>query len=173
MLAADSDRIVSRAAEDRAQRILRGYLDHDREFQTLTAAAEAHFQSADWPAAQRDARRRLDLFGEATARVVAALPSGEREQGWRQTRLAFDREVETLPNRELARTFYNSVVRRARATEGIDAEREFDAPPIHELPIVPDTMLYRFDTSQPIAQWLQQLLARCLQGCLFVAKSSL
>jgi isocitrate dehydrogenase kinase/phosphatase len=114
--------------------IIREAFDAYREgFREFTARARAHFESADWHAAQRDSAERLDLYGACLVGALARL--GERlgdrfhERAlWRAANRSYAHGLPGRLDAELAESFFNSVTRRVFATAGVDPAIEFVHP---------------------------------------------
>jgi isocitrate dehydrogenase kinase/phosphatase len=103
------------------------YLDR---FRVLTREARPHFERRAWDAVQRDAKRRLDLYGGCVVQTVDAVRTllGERaaeRDVWKSIRDAFGFQPVAPSERELAETFFNSIVRRIFHTVGVDPMVEF------------------------------------------------
>ncbi|HEU4725728.1 MAG TPA: bifunctional isocitrate dehydrogenase kinase/phosphatase [Candidatus Eisenbacteria bacterium] len=113
-----------------AELIADGFERYLTRFRALTAEARGNFERSDWPAIQRGAKNRLDLYGGFVVQSVAAIRellderSGERET-WTAIRSVFERRIALHPERELAETFFNSNVRRVFHTVGVDPLVEF------------------------------------------------
>src|SRR5262245_22703578 len=123
---ADSTTIAAEAAE-----LIAGvFAGTMKRFQVLTHVARRHFQYRDWHAMQRDAGRRLDLYGDALAGTRVGLRHllGARLEDravWSAIRAAFEERVAGRPDGELAETFFNSCVRRVFHTVGVAPDVEF------------------------------------------------
>src|SRR5262245_61188745 len=94
--------LVGAAAELIAEGFER-YLDR---FRALTREARGHFERRDWPAAQRDAKARLDLYGGFVVQSVAAVhellgPRATERDTWAAVREVFERRIALHPEREL------------------------------------------------------------------------
>ena len=112
--------------------VLAAFERHGQRFARITARARRHFVRGDWTAAQKDAVRRLDLYGECVEDALA----GVRERlgalaadrtTWHAIRSLYACAVAERRNAELAETFYNSCVRRMFHIVGVDPELEFVA----------------------------------------------
>jgi len=113
-----------------AQLIADGLERYLTRFRALTREARDNFERSDWPAIQRDAKNRLDLYGGFVVRSVTAIRdllgdhAGAREM-WAAIHAVFERRIALHPERELAETFFNSNVRRVFHTVGVDPIVEF------------------------------------------------
>jgi len=113
-----------------ARDILDRYDAFTQERKAITRRARPRFESRDWAGGQRDARERLDLRDQAVHETVgvcrAELAGAAREREvWLALRERYDAEVESRPDAEIARSFYNSVSRRVLGTVGVAAGIEF------------------------------------------------
>src|SRR5690242_8499352 len=108
-----------------AEELLAAYAEYLGDFLEVTGRAGRRFLRREWRAAQADGAERLELYSMHVLRAVERLrrqpPDGA---GWKR---AFAELVEGRPDAELARTFFNSVVRRVLDTTGVAAESEFTA----------------------------------------------
>ncbi|MEA1053261.1 bifunctional isocitrate dehydrogenase kinase/phosphatase [Lamprobacter modestohalophilus] len=101
-------------AKQLAEAILDGFDRHYRLFRTITADARVHFEQADWPAAQRCARERIDFYdcrvGETVAVLRREFHLRTADDGlWRRVKVEYSRLLPQHHQPELAETFYNSV----------------------------------------------------------------
>ena len=117
-------------AADAADAILAAFERWHADFRAVTRRARGRFLRREWREAQGDAEERLGLYSTAVAAAVEevrgriAPPEGKREH---VAKVRYAVDVEDRPDAELARTFFNSVVRRALGTVGVDARAEFTA----------------------------------------------
>ena len=126
-----------RTADDAAARIADGFDDYNARFSDLTRRARRRFERRDWHLSLADANARIDLYDvcvrETLARMEALLEERVRARPlWRRIREAYAARIAGLPDRELYKTFYNSVVRRFFLIDGVAVDLEF-----HALDIVP------------------------------------
>jgi isocitrate dehydrogenase kinase/phosphatase len=96
----------------------------------ITRRARTRFETRDWTGGQRDARDRLDLRDHALHETVgvcrAELAGAARDrETWLALRERYDAAVESRPDAEIARSFFNSVSRRVLGTVGVAAGIEF------------------------------------------------
>ena len=121
------------AAADAAAIVSQAFRTYREGFRGFTARARAHFEAADWHAAQRDSAERLDLYGACLAGALSQLRErlGDRfldRALWRAANRAYARGLAGQPDSELAETFFNSVTRRVYAHAGVDPAIEFVHP---------------------------------------------
>jgi isocitrate dehydrogenase kinase/phosphatase len=129
---------LSEAADRAAALILDAFLDYNGRFSDVTRRARRHFERRDWRQAQADAGARIDLYDacihETLARLEGLLDERVRSRPlWIAMRAAYAGHVAGLPDRELAKTWFNTLSRRFFHTRGVDAAIEFvalDADPL-------------------------------------------
>jgi isocitrate dehydrogenase kinase/phosphatase len=101
-------------AKQLAEAILDGFDRHYRLFRAITADARLHFEQADWVAAQRCARERIDFYDCRVRETVAVLRREFHlrtadDSLWRRVKVEYSRLLPQHRQPELAETFYNSV----------------------------------------------------------------
>ena len=106
-----------------------GYNGH---FRAITQRARARFERRDWLGARSDAVERIELYDRCVAaigaRLSAQLGEDARQRAlWTQVRERYAGLVEPLLDRELYKTFFNTLTRRFFGTRGVDPEIEFVA----------------------------------------------
>jgi isocitrate dehydrogenase kinase/phosphatase len=125
------------ALTEQGAALLFGTFDTYRgRFAAITARARRHFERRDWAGGQRDAVRRLDIYGECVSEALhqlrgrlGALAADRRT--WNAMRARYGAEAAGRGDAELAETFFSSCARRTFQTVGVDPEVEFvalDAP---------------------------------------------
>jgi isocitrate dehydrogenase kinase/phosphatase len=107
-----------------------GFDDYNARFSDITRRARKRFERRDWRQAQTDATARIDLYEiclrETLARLEALLEDRVRSRPlWRGIRQAYAERIAALPDRELYKTFYNSLVRRFFRIDGVAPDVEF------------------------------------------------
>jgi isocitrate dehydrogenase kinase/phosphatase len=122
-------------ADEIAGTLLLAYERYLEGFLGITSRAGARFRARAWREAQEDAAERLDLFSHAVASTVEAVGADLRRKhaeggpGEAAFKTRFrDRSAERA-DADLARTFFNSVVRRVLGTTGVDPRTDFTADP--------------------------------------------
>ncbi len=115
-----------------AARIVDGFDDYNARFSDITRRARKRFERRDWTLAQADHLARIDAYDlclrETLARVEEVLAERVRSRPlWRTIRAAFAERIAALPDRELYKTFYNSLVRRFFLIDGVAPDLEFMA----------------------------------------------
>ncbi|WP_417323582.1 bifunctional isocitrate dehydrogenase kinase/phosphatase [Dokdonella soli] len=112
--------------------ILDAFLDYNGRFADITRRAKRHFERRDWRQAQLDAVARIDLYDvcirETLARLELLLDDRVRSRPlWAAMRHEYAALIEPLLDRELTKTFFNTLSRRFFRTSGVDAGIEFVA----------------------------------------------
>ena len=115
-----------------ASLILDAFLDYNARFSDITRRAKRWFERRNWKQAQIDVVWRMDLYDECLAETLARLELllDDRIRSrplWAAMRDAYEALVEPLLDRELTKTFFNSVSRRFFHTSGVAADIEFVA----------------------------------------------
>ncbi len=106
--------LSSQIAFDIARTILDGFDKHYRLFREASQAAKRHFETANWPVAQRAARERIDYYDQRVQEAVQALeddyaPEDLADHVWREIKLHYIGLLSGHKQPELAETFFNSV----------------------------------------------------------------
>jgi len=112
--------------------ILDAFLDYNARFSDITRRARRWFERRSWKQAQIDTVWRMDLYDECVVdtlgRLQVLLDDRMRSRAlWARIRDAYAERIEPLLDRELTKTFFNSVSRRFFGTSGVDAAIEFVA----------------------------------------------
>ncbi|HEY6984573.1 MAG TPA: bifunctional isocitrate dehydrogenase kinase/phosphatase [Rhodanobacteraceae bacterium] len=118
--------------------ILDAFLDYNARFSDITRRAKRWFERRNWKQAQTDLVWRMDLYDEVLADTLARLELllDDRIRSrplWTAMRAEYERLVEPLLDRELTKTYFNSVSRRFFHTSGVAPDIEFvslDTEPI-------------------------------------------
>ncbi|MEP7041488.1 MAG: bifunctional isocitrate dehydrogenase kinase/phosphatase [Dokdonella sp.] len=145
--------------------ILDAFLDYNERFADITRRAKRHFEQRDWHAVQVDAVARIDLYdvcaGETLERLERLLDDRVRSRTlWASIRNEFAAQIEPLIDKELTKTFFNTLSRRFFRTRGVDAEIEFIALDIEPTAgIVEAVALNRYGSEGDLEQTCARLLA--------------
>ena len=120
----------SNPAQRAAALVADGFDDYNARFSDITRRARRRFERRDWKLAHTDATARIDLYEqcvrETLARLEALLEDRVRSRPlWRDARTAYAERIVALPDRELYKTFYNSLVRRFFLIDGVAPDVEF------------------------------------------------
>ena len=143
-----------------AMRIADAFDDYNARFSDITRRARKRFERRDWRLAQADNAARIDLYGvcvdETLARLETQLDDRMRSRAlWRSVREAYAARVGHLPDRELYKTFFNSLVRRNFRIDGVAADLEFLAFEIAPTgdPACPGELEHEAFGDDPAAVW--------------------
>lgn len=147
--------------------ILDAFLDYNERFADITRRARRHFERRDWRQAQVDAVARIDLYdvcvAEALARLELLLDDRVRSRPlWAAMRRDYAALIEPLLDRELTKTFFNTLSRRFFNTLGVDVAIEFVA--LDEEPtrgIAEPVALNRYAAGHDLAGTCARILADC------------
>ncbi|HET9049319.1 MAG TPA: bifunctional isocitrate dehydrogenase kinase/phosphatase [Chiayiivirga sp.] len=115
-----------------AERIRDGFADYHARFAAITRRAKGRFEQRDWNAMRSDLVERIELYDVCVKQMQDWLAQvlAERAQDrvlWNRIRDAYAGTVEHLLDRELYKTFFNTLTRRFFKTLGVDAAIEFVA----------------------------------------------
>lgn len=115
------------AAEGAAERILRAYEAYLADFLAITRRAEGRFLRREWQQGQQDGAERLHVFSGWVQRTVEDVRNALEDAAGAKARFA--ELSEARPDCDVARTFFNSVVRRVLGTRGVNTRTDFTAEP--------------------------------------------
>ena len=115
-----------------AERIRDGFADYHARFAAITRRAKGRFEQRDWGAMRSDLVERIELYDVCVKQMQDWLAQvlAERAQDrvlWNRIRDAYAEAVEQLLDRELYKTFFNTLTRRFFRTHGVDPSIEFVA----------------------------------------------
>ncbi|MET0497523.1 MAG: bifunctional isocitrate dehydrogenase kinase/phosphatase [Steroidobacteraceae bacterium] len=136
--------------EQCASALVRAFAEYNNEFRVITRRAPQRFEDREWRGSLRDAVERIELYDRYVNRAViqmrARLGEDVSERAiWSSVKRRFTELIETLPDREFDKTFFNSVTRRTFGTVGTDAAVEFvalDLDPIGSITTPVETNIY-------------------------------
>lgn len=119
-------------AEPIALLIRDAFEDYHARFAAVTRRARVRFETMDWAGARLDAVERIELYdhciAECALRLQALLLSHAHDRDlWSTVRDRYAEMIGGLIDRELYKTFYNTLTRRFFKTQGVDAAIEFIA----------------------------------------------
>ncbi len=119
-------------ASSLARLIDEAFADYHAQFAALTRRARPRFEQRDWAGARDDASERIALYDacvdQCRLRLQAVLQSRAFDRTlWQSVRDRYAGLIEHQIDRELYKTFYNTLSRRFFQTQGVDAQVEFVA----------------------------------------------
>ena len=108
------------------------FADYHARFAEITRRAKTRFETQDWAAARADAVERIELYDQCIAECALRLQSvllgqAHDRSRWMAARGAFEALVAGQIDRELYKTFYNTLSRRFFRIRGVDPALEFVA----------------------------------------------
>ena len=120
------------AADAIARLIHDAFADYHARFAEITRRAKTRFETQDWAAARADAVERIELYDQCIAECALRLQSvllgqAHDRSRWMAARAAFEALVAGQIDRELYKTFYNTLSRRFFRIRGVDPALEFVA----------------------------------------------
>lgn len=123
---------------DAARYIADAFQRYNNDFRLLTRRAAQRFDTRDWRGSQSDAVERIDLYGHHVDACVEALRGMLGDQAmnrgyWPQIRSRFAAQIETLSDKEFAKTFFSSITRQLFDTVGVAPDIEFVATDLDPL----------------------------------------
>ena len=119
-------------AESVAAQIREAFADYHARFAAITRRAKGRFERCDWNGARDDAVERIALYDRCVAEASEALDAHLGAQAhdralWSAVHARYAGQIEPLLDRELYKTFFNTLTRRFFKTRGVDAAIEFVA----------------------------------------------
>lgn len=153
-------------AESGATLIRDAFNAYQEAFMEITSRSRSRFEARDWAGAQRDAIERLDLYRVKVELLLGAIRDllgkrAEEKALWEEIKLRYAVLVTGRDDIELAKTFFNSTVRKIIVIIGTEPDIEFlfaelDAPPIRS-----EKPIYRsYPGGGPIRETLIEIFRR-------------
>jgi len=151
---------TARAGAHLLHEVYQAYRD---QFDLVTRRARARFERQDWTGGQQDARERLLLYSQFVSwvqRDIASLLGARAGDGrtWRHLKERYATLTRGRGDGEIARTFFNSVSRRVRATVGIDPTTEFLDDEYYSHATAEDAELNHYDVAYDLGRVLKAIL---------------
>ncbi|RZZ84008.1 MULTISPECIES: bifunctional isocitrate dehydrogenase kinase/phosphatase [Pseudoxanthomonas] len=108
------------------------FADYHARFADITRRAKTRFEQRDWNGARDDAVERIALYDacvdECRLRLQAVMGQRAFDRTlWHAIRARYAALIDNQIDRELYKTFYNTLTRRFFRTQGVDAQVEFVA----------------------------------------------
>ncbi len=154
------------AAAGCAALILEAFNIYQEKFTEITSRARTRFEKCDWTGAQRDAIERLDLYtkiiNQLIPKVKELVGSGHNDSRlWSQAKMNFTALVAARQDIELAKTFYNSTLRKVMVVIGTEPGAEYLDSELDTPPIQSEKPIYRsYPSNGPLPNLLIELLKR-------------
>ncbi|CAB5080127.1 Isocitrate dehydrogenase phosphatase (EC /kinase (EC [Olavius algarvensis associated proteobacterium Delta 3] len=110
--------------------ILDAFREYQYAFDRITLMGRDRFIERDWRGAHQDVVERIELYRRAVEQVVSSLKTGigsghTSSDIGRRIKTGYLRAIADRNDIELAKTFFNSAIRRVFETIGVDSESEF------------------------------------------------
>lgn len=107
-----------------------GFADYGQRFRAVTQSSRRRFEQRDWLGAQQDARERIALYDRVVLEILDQIRQllGRQVHAvplWSTARDCYEARLGSAIDRELNKTFFNSVSRRLFQTIGVNADIEF------------------------------------------------
>ena len=146
-----------------AHQVREGFEHYNRQFAAVTARSRSHFETGDWGAAREDAVARIGLYDACIADTIAMLRQQmtDQEPGlWSGVRDAYAEAIRPLIDRELYKTWFNTLTRRLLNIRGMDARMEFMAMDIEPSDAITHPVarhIYSVSESRPVDAMMRLL----------------
>ncbi|MDX1571887.1 MAG: bifunctional isocitrate dehydrogenase kinase/phosphatase [Xanthomonadales bacterium] len=123
------DRPIAHTA---AETIYAGFERYNAAFREITASSRRRFETRDWHGARHDAIARIDLYDQDIAQCIADLQAllGDALKDttvWSAAKKRYAEMLGEAIDRELFKTYFNSLSRRIFGTVGVNPDIEFVA----------------------------------------------
>ncbi len=146
--------------------ILNGFDAFFAEYKNITLGAQARFEAADWPAAQKAMRDRLDLWKQKRAIVadaVTTITAGgvyDREN-WEVAKSEFSELIQHHVNFEIAQSFFNSIYCYIFKHEKVRDLHAFVSAPYGYKPEGGDQIIHSYPFSGDGTSVVREMLLNC------------
>jgi isocitrate dehydrogenase kinase/phosphatase len=138
--------------------LLEGFRQYFSSFQALTGLAPEYFRDRDWNASQLNHRNRMRLYKDhvqKTKKLINATTVVIDYHSWLVIKSQYSIAISDLPEKELAETFFNSVIRKTKPDLAIDEALMFVHEGYNSCVLYPNENLYH---SYPSAWGLQRII---------------
>jgi isocitrate dehydrogenase kinase/phosphatase len=149
--------------EQMALLIQQGFQAYMEKFKAMTLMAPVFFRNRDWKAMQVNHRDRLRLYKDhvqQTKNDILRLPEVFDYQAWLEAKSIYSGEISRWPDKELAETFFNSVIRKTKKTQAIDPNLMFVHEGFNSCDLYPNEKLYY---TYPSEWGLEKILRQIFQ----------
>lgn len=107
------------------ERILEGYMSYIDTFNELTSLSPKHFKDRDWIGMQQNHKRRLRLYKDQVSATRLLLSETLKDEPldqnfWIESKAYYSWIITERKDKELAETFFNSVLRKISPQSGIN-----------------------------------------------------
>lgn len=133
--------------DETAQVLLAGFDSYFRDFHDLTDLAPLFFKTKDWKSMQQNHRRRLRLYKDQVYKTrqqlkEILLDNVDNFEFWKSTKSTYSQLITKRNDKELAETFFNSVIRKSYSGLSINEELMFVHEGYNSCVIYPNDNLY-------------------------------
>lgn len=145
--------------------IISGFDTYMDLFKQLTKKAPKHFKDRNWDEMQATHKKRLRLYKDVVREVVECCQEMLSEKIneriiWNEIKHQYSRQIQEKPERELAETFFNSVIRKSIADLSMDVQLMFVYPGNYSEEIHFDKGIFH---SYPPQMGLEQIFRQILE----------
>lgn len=139
--------------------IVNAFDQYNDDFRAITQRSLRLFEQCRWPHMQQAAAQRIDLYRQAITETVGTLaealgPYQHDQTLWAEIKAVYAESIDAITDRELNKTFFNSLTRRFFGTIGVNHQLEFvdiDVGPIDDIRDFPPLRHYRLDANESTA----------------------
>jgi isocitrate dehydrogenase kinase/phosphatase len=141
------------------------FVEYNALFSALTQNAKQYFEQRDWLGARSDATARIELYDQCIAAISDKLSDRMADQSnnaelWLEIKKAYEHLISPLLDRELFKTFFNTLTRRFFKTRGVNATIEFIALDIEPTDrITHPVARHNYVVSENLASLFERVLA--------------
>jgi isocitrate dehydrogenase kinase/phosphatase len=133
--------------EETAQVLLVGFDSYIRDFNALTEQTPVFFKTRDWKAMQQNHRGRLRLYKDQVRATRQLLNEVLQENSnnfdfWKSAKSFYSSLISNKKDKELAETFFNSVIRKSYSGLAINEDLMFVHEGYNSCLIYPTDNLY-------------------------------
>ncbi|UCS92451.1 bifunctional isocitrate dehydrogenase kinase/phosphatase [Echinicola marina] len=151
--------------------IINGYIKYINSFNEYTKRAPIYFRERDWDGVQLNQRQRLRLYKDCVNEVVKICKVNYGEylndrHYWLAVKHSFSETINERNDKELAESFYNSVIRKSVAKLSIDEELMFVLEGYDSCEIHPQENLFH---NYPSTWGVQKIIRKILEDFDFKA----
>src|SRR5690606_31527105 len=110
--------------------IIRGFDHYMHSFRELTRKAPLHFRDRNWDGMQKTHIERLRLYKDRVGEVVGNCRENLKDavtdrRLWSAIKSSYSLQIREKKDRELAESFFNSIIRKAKPGLSVDEELMF------------------------------------------------
>lgn len=150
--------------EETAQVLLAGFESYIRDFNALTEETPVFFKIRDWKAMQQNHRRRLRLYKDQVRATRQLLNEVLNEYSnnfdfWKSAKSFYSYLISNKKDKELAETFFNSVIRKSYSGLAINEDLMFVHEGYNSCIIYPnDNLYYSYPSEWGLEKTIQTIM---------------